>query len=89
MTALEDILASSHRVVVVGLMPIADQLSVGNNPLSAWLRSDPLRHLTCFYESDSDLFYASLLTDRRDAIVRASFTRLEISAILHCVSSEN
>src|SRR5688572_26563882 len=72
----EVILGATESVTILGLLPLADWLSGDISELERRFRSDPPLRLTCLYESESELFFASLITDHRTFTNRISFVRL-------------
>lgn len=76
MNLIELIQNTSNELTIIGTMPLFEKLVNCSNEIYQALGAKQNLSINIFYESDSDLFYQSLLTDTRFTKSRVSFTKL-------------
>jgi len=76
MNIVELIQNTANELTIMGTIPLSEKLANCSKEIYQALVQKQSLHLNIFYESDSDLFYQSLLTDTRFARSRVSFTKM-------------
>jgi len=76
MTLVELLKQAEERVVLLGVLPFAEELEKSARAVTDVLLATPDVRLSVLCESDSHCFHASLITDIRGSTNRMSYTKL-------------
>ena len=76
MDVFEAILAAERDILILGIVPLANWFTRPAPELSRLLSFATEIRLTCLHESESELFFASLVTDHPSSHPRISFTKM-------------
>ncbi|HVF38439.1 MAG TPA: NUDIX domain-containing protein [Gemmatimonadaceae bacterium] len=76
MDVRDAILAAERDILILGIVPLASWLTRPSPALASLLAFPNDVRLTCLHESESELFFASLVTDHPSSHPRISFTKM-------------